>query len=229
MKKIVIIIYSILLLNISLSAQKNEPVVVKAGTMILDYFPFQERYRYPAFTPGQVIFKNGVINSINLNYNLLMDELEFIQSRDTLSIKKKKEIRYVVVAIDTFLYNNGFLEQIYSGVVKVGLRQRIELKQVLKKDPYGTSSPASATESYGLLPTDGNLYKLTVNEDMVFQKTQEYFLATSSSGFVQFRKKSVLQLFPGKSDAIKGYLKSNRVDFDSREDLLRLADFLSKL
>jgi hypothetical protein len=33
----------------------------------------------------------------------------------------------------------------------------------------------------------------------------------------------------GKEDRIKNYLKSNKVDFEAREDILRLADFVSNL
>jgi hypothetical protein len=229
MKKILFFICSIVFLCVSLSAQKYEPVIVKAGTKILDYFPFQERYRYPAFIAGQVIVKNGNTTSTRLNYNLLMDEFEFIQSRDTLTFTKKKEIKCIVVAVDTFYYDNGYLEEIHGGPVKVGLRQRIKLKEVLKKDSYGTSSSGSATNSYGSLPTDGNFYKLTVNEDMVFQKVEEYYLSAASGDFVQFKKKYILQLFPDKSEAIKSYIKANKVDFDSREELLKLADFLNKM
>jgi hypothetical protein len=226
MKKIMIFICSILILNITLSAQKDELFMVKAGNKILDFFPFQERYRYPEFIAGQVLFKNGTVNSARLNYNFLLDEIEFVQGHDTLSIVRKKDIKLIVVAQDTFFYDNGYLEQIFSGPVKVGLKQRIKLKEVLKKDSYGTSSSGSATNSYGFLPSEGNFYKLTANEDMVFQKTKEYYLATSSSGFVQFRKKAVLQLFPQKATEIQKYLKSNKVDFDSVEDLLRLAEYL---
>jgi hypothetical protein len=229
MKKIVFFVCSMLILNISLSAQKNEIVIVKAGTRIIDYFPFQERYLYPEFTTGKVLFKNGAGNTSILNYNLLMGEMEFIQSRDTLSIIKKKDIRLIVVEQDTFYYDNGYLEQISGGQFKVVLKQYIKLKEILSKDSYGTSSSGSATNSYGLLPTDGNFYKLTVNKDMVFQKTEEYYFATLSGEFVQYTRKNVIRLFPEKEGAIKDYLKLNKVNFDSRDDLLRLAVFLRGL
>ena len=87
--KNIFLICSVLYLSVSLSAQKYEPVVVKAGTKILDYFPFQERYRFPAFTPGQITFKNGNVSTIKLNYNLLMDNMEFIQSADRLIFLRK--------------------------------------------------------------------------------------------------------------------------------------------
>jgi hypothetical protein len=72
----------------------------------------------------------------------------------------------------------------------------------------------------------GNFYELIPNEDWVFQKTEKYYFSASAYGFVQFNKKNVIEAFPQKEDAVKAYLKSNRVDFDSRKDLFRLADYL---
>jgi hypothetical protein len=219
----------LLLLNINLRAQKDELITVKAGHRILDYFPVTVRYRYPEFVAGKIMFKNGTVNSPRLNYNLLLDEMEFIQAKDTLALVRKKEIRYIAVEVDTFYYDNGFLEQLSGGTVRVCLRQRIKLKEVLKQDPYGTSSSGSASTSYGVLPTDANFYKLTPNEDMVFQKTREYYLLSPGNEFVQFRKKTVLQLYPQKNAEIQKYIKSNKVDFDSRDDLLRFAEYLRKV
>lgn len=229
MKKNLIFICSILILNISLSAQKNELVTVKAGTRVIDYFPLKERYRYPEFISGKVLFKDGIYSNTRLNYNFLMGEMEFIQARDTLSILNKKNIRLIVIAQDTFYYDNGYLEQITGGQFKVALKEYIKLKEVLSKDSYGTSSSGSATNSYGMLPVDGNFYKLAANKDMVFQRIQEYYFATASGGFIQFSRKNVLRQFPQKEGAIKVYLKSNKVDFSSRDDLLRFADFLRGL
>jgi len=229
MKKIIFFICSFLILNVSLSAQDTELIIVKAGTKILDHFPIQERYRYPEFISGRVQFRNGIYSETKLNYNFLLGEMEFIRSQDTLSIINKKDIRFIVVAQDTFFYDKGYLELLSGGPVKVVLKQYIKLKEVQNKDTYGIASSGSATNSYGSLPADGNFYKLAANKDMIFQKTMEYYLATTTSGFVPFRKKNVMQLFPQKADTIKDYLKSNKVDFDSRDDLLRLADYLRSL
>jgi len=38
-----------------------------------------------------------------------------------------------------------------------------------------------------------------------------------------------MQIFPQKKKAVKEYLKSNKVDFKSGDDLLRLARFLGEL
>ncbi|MBP1667400.1 MAG: hypothetical protein H6Q23_2260 [Bacteroidetes bacterium] len=44
MKRTAFLIFIILLFNVTLSAQKEELITVKAGTKVLDYFPVSERY-----------------------------------------------------------------------------------------------------------------------------------------------------------------------------------------
>jgi hypothetical protein len=229
MKKTVISICSFLLLTTCLSAQKSEPVTVKAGTRVEDYFPFQERYRYPEFIDGKVFFRNGAYAATKLNYNFLIGEMEYIQLKDTLSLDNTADIMLIAIAKDTFYYDKGYLEQIFNGQVKVALKQYIKLKEVQKKDSYGSSGSNSATDSYSTIQTAGQTYKLVINQDRVFQKMSEFYLATPSSGFVPFSKKKVMQLFPRKKDAIQDYLKSNKVDFDSREELIRFAEYLVNL
>jgi hypothetical protein len=229
MKKIFLILSLLFFLNIHLSAQKDETVTVKAGTRVVDNFPVPIRYNYPQFSTGEIQFKNGNSSSKKLNYNFLIDEIEFIQSGDTLVFIKKKDINRVVIEQDTFLYDNGYLKIISGGPIKVGLRQFYKLQEVLKKDGYGSASAASATNSYSVLPSDGYYRKQIVDKEMVFQKTREYYLSVSANDFVLFRKKAVMKLFPEKTDEIQQYLKSNKVDFDSETDLLKLAEFLKSL
>ena len=230
MKKVVFFICYMLIINAALSAQKYEPVTVKAGMKVVDCFPFNERYRYPEFITGRIWVKSGVYSEALLNYSFLSSEMEYIRKKDTLAIANKKDIRLIVVAQDTFYFDKGyFLEQIYGGPLKVVLKQYIKLKETQKQDSYGTTSAGAAMTSYGSLPAGGDFYKLTANADMVLQRTLEYYLSDQSGGFVQCTKKNVMQLFPQHEDTIKAYLKSNKVNFEKRDDVIRLAGFLSAL
>lgn len=230
MKNIIILICSVLALNISLSAQKNDVVTVKAGTRILDYYPVHARYRYPQFAPGKVFLKNNTFSSFKMNYNFLLGEMQFIKSRDTLVIVNKKDIKHIVIEQDTFYYDNCYMELIsQKGPVQVTLNEYIKLKEVLKQDSYGTASSGSSTKSYNTMRSDGNFYRLTVNEDLVFQRVRDYYLYTRDSGFEPFSKKNVLKLLPQNEDEIKSYLKSNDIDFNSREDLIKLAGYIQTI
>jgi len=230
MKNTLLIICSLFFLNTSLCAQKNELIIVKAGTKILDYFPLSKRYLYSEFVPGRIWFKSGTYSDRKLNYNHLTGEMEFIQAHDTLSFANKKDIELIMIAQDTFYYDKGYIEQLRSGNVRVGLKQYYELKEIQNKDSYGTASSGSSTISYNSLPnTEGNFYKLTANKDIIFKRTVLYYMATPESGFVLCSKNNMIQLFPLHKSKIKSYLKANKIKFDSRDDILKLADFLKTL
>ena len=230
MKKIFILICLILTLITSLSAQKDELITVRSGSRILDYFPVQERYRYPQFAPGKVFFRNNTFSAFKMNYSYLFGEMQFIQSKDTLVVVNKKDIKYIKIEQDTFFYDKVYMELIaQKGPVMVSLNEYIKLKEVQKKDPYGTASSGSSIQSYGSLPTDGKFYKLTANEDMVFQRVRDYYVSTAASGFEPYNKKGVLKLFPQNEDEIKSYLKSNDIDFKSREDLIKLTGYIQTI
>jgi hypothetical protein len=228
MKKVLFFACYMFIINALLSAQKFEPVTVKPGMRVVDCFPFNERYRYTEFFTGRIYFKSGVNSEAKLNYDLLNWEMEYIRKKDTLAIANKKDIRLIVIVQDTFFYDKGYyLEQIHGGTVKVVQKQYIKLKETQKKDSYGTSSSGSATNSYGMMPLAGNFYKLIANEDMLFQRTLEYYLSDQSGEFVQYNKKNLIHLFPQHEDEIKAYIKTNKTSFEKRDDLIRLSDFLS--
>ncbi len=228
-KAFVFMFSSILFLTNCLSAQKSKPVKVLAGLKVEDCIPFQERYRYPEFTTGTVIFKNGSKIEAKLNYNLMVREMEYLEGKDTLSIANETDIQQIIISDTVFEVNKGYLELIYKGKVTVGMKQYYSLMDVRKKDPYGDIGSGAATDSYSSLHSDGHYYKLTANQDRIFQKVVEYYLATPTSGFVFFNKKKVKKLFPQQKKAIDEYLKSNKVDFDSKKDLLRFAEYLDTI
>jgi hypothetical protein len=226
MKKILIILCCVFALNFSLFSQKDELITVKAGTKILDCFPLSERYLYPEFISGRIVLKNDIYTERRFNYNYLLGEMEFIQVRDTLSIINKRDIKHISVAQDTFYYDKGYIKLLRGGALKLGMKEFIELKEIQNKDPYGVSSSAAATTSYGSMPLDGNFYKLTANKDMIFQRKKQFYLALPGGDFILLNRKNLMGIFPSEEDEIKSYLKANKVKFDLKDDILKLTDFL---
>jgi hypothetical protein len=56
------------------------------------------------FTEGMVITKSGTETMALLNYNMLTNEFEFLQNKDTLAIAKKKDLKMIIMERDTFIY-----------------------------------------------------------------------------------------------------------------------------
>jgi hypothetical protein len=229
MKRIFLIILATLSFGAVVNAQKYEPIIVRAGMRVADFFPFSERFKYKEFTPGRIQLKSGAYSDVKLNYNVLGAEMQYLKGKDTLAIANK-DIRFVTVGTDTFCYDKGYyFEMVKNGKVKVFLKQFIKLKEAQKQDSYGTTSAGSATTQVSSFDSPGNYYKLTANTDMVFQRTLEYYIANSNGGFESFSRKNVFQIFPDKKDEIKAYIKSAGISFDNPDDLLKLSEFLSGL
>jgi len=229
MKRTIFIFCSILLINSCLLAQKYEPVTVKAGTSIKEYFPVASRYLYPNFTAGKGYFKKGVVIPCLFNFNVISGEMEFIQSKDTLIIAKKEEINSIVVAKDTFYYHDAYLQMIRSGRLSVYVKRSVEIKNILKQGAMGTINRSAASDSYSFVLLGPRSFDMKLADDVVIQQTAGYFYSTSGSDFIPFTRKNIIRIMQGKEDEIKNYIKANKIDFDSREDLLKLAGYVSDL
>jgi hypothetical protein len=204
-------------------------ITVRAGTKILSYFPVPERYMYPGFIEGRILFRNNLYSDRHLNYNYLLGEIEFIQAKDTLAIINKKDIKYITIAQDTFYYDKNYIKQLSGGAIKLGLKEFIELKEIQSKDSYGIASSGAATTSYESMPLDGNFYKLTPNKDLIFQRTLQFYLNFSGDEFTLMNRKNILQLFPSWENEIKSFLKTNKIKFNSEKDIVKLTDFIKDL
>lgn len=229
MKNQIFVICLIVCIGGSLFAQKFQPVTVKAGTSLNEYFPLSERYLYPEFTMGKGNFVTGGTIPCKFNLNLLTGEIEFLQSKDTVLIAMKQEIISIVVAKDTFYYHEGYLQLIFNDKFKVFLKRGLEIKDIRKEGAMGTVNRSSASDSYSFIILGKRSYDLKPTEDVIIQKTISYFFTVSENNFIPFNKKNVLKLTFGKEDAIKNYLKSDKTDFSEKEDVLKLAELISKL
>jgi hypothetical protein len=212
----------------SMPAKTQETITVRAGTRVIDYFPLSERFLYGDFAPGKVVFKGGTVTSARLNYNILYGDIQFIQNRDTFSIGNPGDIRYVNVKTDTFYFDKGYM-RILAGnnAAKFAVRQFVRVVDYQKKGAYGTSSSTAAIDSYSSLLSGPHNYNLIVDVDLVMRKETLYYIYRTGLGFEPFRKKTIFQVFPEKADELKKYLKEQPVDFDVKEDLLRLFQFLT--
>lgn len=226
MKKILSVICASFLLFSCLSAQKYESITVKAGTKVKDCFPYKERYLYPQFITGKVFLKNGFSNSAMLNYDLLLGDIAFLKGLDTLVINRKNDLDIVTVEQDTFIYRNGYYKMIHGGRLKVCMKDKIKLIEIVKQGAMGAPNRSSAGESYSTISMGGNFVNLVSTDDMVLRRDVEYYILTSDNELVLFRKKNVIELYLNKKAEIEKYLKSNKVNFDSHKDILRFADWL---
>src|SRR5687767_513412 len=73
--------------------------------------PLGFRYRFENFLVGQVHYKDGNGGVGRLNYNLLVQEIHFINDKgDTMALDNLETVRLITIGNDSFYFYKGIVE-----------------------------------------------------------------------------------------------------------------------
>jgi len=217
-----------------LSAQDSTLVIIKAGNRVKDVLTAADIYYYPQFTDGNVILRDGTMVAVKMNYTRLFDQMLFVGRKgDTLALADEKNIKFIAIDQDTFYYDKGYIRIIVDNdFVKLAEKQIWVVADVRKIGTHNTPKNTVAITSLSSYSDGHDAAKskdLLLNEDLVLRKKTEYYFGNAYNHFVLAGKKRLQQLFPKEELSIENYLKKNKVNFDKRDDLEKLAQFLSDL
>jgi len=166
-----------------------------------------------------------------MNYNSLTDQMLFIDPKgDTLAVKDEMTVKFITLDKDTFYYDEGYIRQVASNsVVKLAEKKIWEVADVRKIGSHNRSTNTVGITSYSTL-TDrfGRTHNLILNEDLVLRKRATYFFGDVYNHFVIAGKKHLLLLFPKKRNSLTSYLKENKVNFEKKDDLEKVASFIEQ-
>ena len=233
MKALLLLLF-ILIGYSDLSAQDSTFVTVKAGNRIKDVLTSTDIFFYPQFTSGKVFFMDGTKAAAKMNYTRLYDQMLFIGNKgDTLALADEKIIKFISIDQDTFYFDEGYIRLIANnGVVKLAEKQVWVVADVRKIGTHNRSTSTVAVTSlsnYSDETARAKSYDLLINEDILMRKETQYYFGDEYNHFVRAGKKKLLLLFPKEQLSIENYLKENKVNFDKKDDLEKLAQFLGQL
>jgi len=233
MKALLLLLF-ILIGYCGLSAQ-DSIVTIKAGNKVRDVLTPADIFYYPQFTSGKVFFRDGRKAMAMMNFTRLYDEMLFINPKgDTLAVADEKTIKFIIVDQDTFYYDEGYVRIIVDyGDVKLAEKQIWVVADTRKIGTHNKSTSTVAITPLSNYSDDGiaraKSYDLLINEDMVIRKETQYYFGDKNNHFVRAGKKKLLLLFPKEQLSLENYLKENKVNFDKKDDLKKLAQFLGQL
>jgi hypothetical protein len=221
----------LLFYHCNLMAQNNAPIIVKAGNTIEGSVPAIDLYEYPQFIHGTVLSRAGNTSGGNMKYNRFLDEMQFITPKgDTFTLINKKDITFIHIGADTFFYDQGYIKLVTSlANVQLGEKQMLRIIDKQKMGAYGMVSSTTAIDSYASYNDGVQIYNMTVMQDLILAREVQYYIGDRYNHFVVANKKNVLELFPKQHKALVNYLKENTVEFNKKEDLVKLVQFVTQL
>jgi hypothetical protein len=197
---------------------------LKDGDEIL---PVDVRYRYPQFLPGQVYYRNGNEAAGKLNFNLLVQEIQFINDDgDTMALDQIETVQLLRIGQDTFYYNKGIVQSIgrYQDV-QLAVKERLVLKDVQKIGAYGMTNPGGSVDSYNAIRIGQGTYKLAMNQNLVFKKDRDYLLVIKNKLFLPLNRHSIEKAFPAKRNTLDNFITKNKINLQKEEDIRKLLAF----
>jgi hypothetical protein len=188
-------------------------------------------YQYPGFQVAVVQFRNGKFGSGRLNFNRLLAEMQYIDEKgDTVSLADEKEISYIAIAKDTFLFRDGYIMQwkVLPGKTVLAKRTVLELTNRQKLGGFGELTSASVGTTTNMSSNLG-LKDMVPQEVLTLTEASHYFIGDRYNRFKQLNKKSLYDQFSKHKKILDEWLQQNPVNFQKEEDMLKLAGFLQTL
>ena len=222
---------SVFISSANLFAQDSTYVTIKTGNRIKDVLAMTDIFSHAQFVTGIVVYKNGTAAQAKMNYNSLSDQMLFIDPKgDTLALNNEKTIDFISLDKDTFFYADGYIRLLASNSsVKLAERKVWQVADIRKIGSHNRPAVGYAVTSFSTI-TDGfgRTYDLVMDEDVVLRRKPQYYFGDMFNSFTPANKKNLLTFFSKKESLLAGYLKENKVNFNKRPDLEKLARFIEQ-
>jgi hypothetical protein len=224
------LIFLALICHTALFAQSKHRVIIPAGTNVMETLASADVFYYPKFIAGKVFFKDGSKSEARLNYNSLLDEMQFIDAKkDTLSLADENTIAFIAFDKDVFYYDKGYVRLVTGNqVAKLAVKQVWRVVDKRKSGVYNTTSPASSSTSFSSYFVYGKQHDLIVNQELDMVKVEQYYLGDKNNHILVAAKKNLLMLFPKEREELESFLKDNKINFTDKEDLEKIVAFMGK-
>ena len=207
-----------------LQAQAKVPEVQKA------LLTSKGLYRFPAFTEGSIVFRNGIMSAARMNYNISLDEMHFVsQEGDTLALAEPATISFINLNGSRFYFDKGYIQSITEGGgVILGFRQTTTA-QTYSEEGYEIKRGHEGIRRKNYYGDNGLPYSLGDNDEIRVTTRAFYFFGDNFGRFEKTSKAWVYQHFPDQQAAIAKFLQEHHINFNKPSDLTELLQFCATL
>ncbi len=194
-----------------------------------------DQYLFPTFQPGQVMYKDGRVFNVSLNYNLVSNRFIFIDTYDNNILKEFAELdKLGLVKVDdrNFHINNKgeAIEILQVENPRILVEYRGKVKDLGQKAAYGGRSQTSAIESLSSFQSGGQHYRLEGDPRYVVSGMERRYQVDTPKKMRSFSNaKQFVKIYPKHKDTLEKFIKEQKVNFDSTKQVVTLCNYAHTL
>ena len=190
-------------------------------------------FLFPSFQEGVIIMKAGKPSSSLINYNLL-EERMITESNGTYRyLKDPKFIDTIYISDRVFIpVEEIFYEILSDGKYTLYLQNRATFAPTGQEVGYGVKSQTTGPtrfKRYELNKSWGEVAHMDLNADGEIRLSPIYWIMREGELKKFINGKQFIRLFPEYSKKLQGFLGKENINFKSREDIIRLGNYLNTL
>lgn len=208
--------------------------------MVNELSSFHMQYLMDEFTQGMIYFTKKGPAEGKINYNILMDVIQYYdENGKLLTVPADERIDSVEMAGHLLIpYNKGLIEVFRTENGPLLLHRTITYKlNKLVRGAYGSVERTSAVDQIntlqgqGPMGTDFEITNPSRDEmELLLRYQQTYYFPAENDQYIELSsRRNVARAFPEHSSKVNSFIRKNDIDFDSAESLQQLASFLHSL
>lgn len=184
----------------------------------------------PQFMKSIVKLKSGNTYTAILNYDLVEQEMVFLQRKLTLVLDEPQLVDTIYMANRTFVpFQKGFYELMVTAPITLFIQHKSYLESVGTPTGYGamsqTTPPSYVRQIYGAT----GAINLTIPSGFKVVDDSENWIRRNNTMNNFKTKRQFLKIFPDKEKELNQFINKNYIDFKKPQDLVKLVNYCNEL
>lgn len=195
----------------------------------------EKQYLFPEFQKGQVLYKDGRVFNVDINYSLISNRFVFIDTHDENIIKEFGELDKVgVVKTGERIFTvskKGEAGEIVQEKPRIIAEYRGKVTDQGKKAAYGGRSQTSSIDAISSFQSGGLSYRLEGDDRWVVSGIDKKYQVEYKNKMRNFSTpKQFTKIYPKEQTAaIEEFIKTKKIDFNSVEQVIELCNYADSL
>ncbi len=180
----------------------------------------------PRFTNSLVKMKSGEKRRAVLNYNLIDQEMVFMQRGQFYVLDDPQLIDTVYMANRTFVpLEKGFYELAVTGPATLFIQHKAYAESLGVPTAFGARSQTTSYNYVKMIFGGNGAINLKFPDEFTIADDTEYWIRKDGV-MVSFKsQRQFLKIFPEKKREIDRYISENQVDFKNKQSIINLVQY----